>query len=458
MRIELEGRPLLGLAAALILGLTIPLHPANVLLALPLLWLYRNPWVRTGLGALLLIGLVLAPTPVSAIKEARSYEGAAVVVSTPKLYPDSTSFQLKVQDYHVRASMPGRPVVSRGDRLRVQGELRPPPPGLGTRYEMEQLHGRLNVRSYEVYARGPSLIRWAEGWRGSFMTFAEQTSPSSVATVLEALCFNAGSMLDAETSESLRRTGTFHIVSSSGMHVVILAVALMFALSNLPIARHWQLLAATVALAFYAMATGLNPPVVRAVLMALVGYGAYLIRREADLISALALSCVVYLLWQPASIYKVGFQLSFLIVFAFALFLRKSSGDRPEVWDAWMLRGRDVVRASFVASVSSAPVMAYHFGFVSMVGIFANLALAAVVAPVMILAMAAHVVSFLSLPVAQGAMVVVVQPLVGWMHFVLHWVSAPPWAVLNCPPYPAYWMIPVYAAGLLLWRPLVRQP
>lgn len=64
-------------------------------------------------------------------------------------------------------------------------------------------------------------------------------------------------------------------------------------------------------LVVYAIMCGMNPPVVRATIMALTILGAHHIGRERDWPTALSLAALVILLVNPFTLFNPGFQLSF---------------------------------------------------------------------------------------------------------------------------------------------------
>jgi competence protein ComEC len=457
MREELEGRPLLGLALALILGLALPQSWVMAPLVAGLAWVYRGRTVRIVLGCSLLLGLLISPRPVASFTEPAMLDLQATVCSAPKLYPDWTTFEACSADLRLAVGVPGQPFFAYGDRLHLTGLVRPLNDRNARLMRLEGIHGRMSAPAIERLRAGPAPFVWAEKWRRSFVQFSNRWLPAREAAAIQALTFNLPSMLDDEVRDELRRTGTMHIVSASGLHVMILAVGLMFALTRLPVPRGWQLLAAAGVLAFYAMATGMNPPVVRAVVMALVGWAAYLWGREPDLLSALGLAAAGYLLVEPEAVLRPGFQLSFLIVASFAIVLKPMRDDLPSVWAYGWHLVREWVRVSFVASMVSAPIVAYHFGMVSLTSIPANLLVAPVLTVVLLAALSAHLLAFLLPVLGVGLLATVVGPLVGWIYLVLDLLGSPSWAATATPVFPALLLLPLYIGLLLLWRPRVRM-
>ena len=98
--------------------------------------------------------------------------------------------------------------------------------------------------------------------------------------------FQLTSGLDSDDWHELRASGTTHIVSTSGLHVLIAGFALLFLLTKSDLPRPLQIVLLLVCLLLYGGAAGLRPPIIRAIVMIGVALSAYLFRKGVDLISA----------------------------------------------------------------------------------------------------------------------------------------------------------------------------
>ena len=120
--------------------------------------------------------------------------------------------------------------------------------------------------------------------------------------------------LDQEASERLRQGATFHVLAISGMHVAIIAWALI----------GWgrrrrgpvRVIITGLALWAYALMVGMQPPVERATLMISIGLIGPLIFRRSMSLNAVAFAAFIMLALKPSLIADPGFQLSFIAVAA----------------------------------------------------------------------------------------------------------------------------------------------
>lgn len=398
------------------------------------------------------LGLALAPREtLSSLRERSYFEGVVSIATVPRLFPDGSTCEVEGRSGRFSMWISGDRLYSLGDVVRVKGVLRPLAEGSDAYWHSRGVSARLQPGSIERLRGSGGVLAWGIRWRAAFVRFCRAALVPEAARVVDAVCFNVDGELDAETRVDLQRSGTTHIVSASGLHVLIFAFALQMALVALPIPRWMQLALLLAVLVLYAGATGFRPPVVRAVMMATVYALAYLVRREPDALSALSFAALAYLVLSPRSLQDVGFQLSFVTVFGLALFLRPAPMPRSP----WRRLGQglwDVARTSLTATLASAPLVAYHFGAVSLASIPANAMIAFALPPLMTTALAALAVSMVLPALAMGAMGWIVEPLTGWVLFVVSLFGGQPWSALEVPPFHPYWIVAYYLAWFALWR------
>jgi competence protein ComEC len=135
-----------------------------------------------------------------------------------------------------------------------------------------------------------------------------------VAGTLKAMLTGNRYFLDPQTTERLRESSTFHTLVIAGLHIGILAWALLGGRSALKRRKSWRVIICLLVLWAYAVMVGLAPPVTRATTMISVGLiGPLLFRRSAS-INTVALAAFLMLSLKPALVADPGFQLSFLAV------------------------------------------------------------------------------------------------------------------------------------------------
>jgi competence protein ComEC len=136
--------------------------------------------------------------------------------------------------------------------------------------------------------------------------------------MMEAILIGESGKLEKLWTDHFRRTGTYHALVISGLHISVLAAFLLFLLRLCFVPEFPALLTTCVAAWTYALVSGWTAPVVRAAggfTLYLIGRYFYRRRRLINLLCAVAL---VYLIWDPGQMFDASFQLSFLSVTAIA--------------------------------------------------------------------------------------------------------------------------------------------
>lgn len=134
--------------------------------------------------------------------------------------------------------------------------------------------------------------------------------------MMQAILIGETAGLQRAWTDGFRRTGTFHALVISGVHVTALAGVLLFLLRLCGMPELGALAATAAAAWLYALVSGLSAPVVRAA----GGFSLYLaarsLFRKTQVMNLLAAITIVYLLWDPYQLFDASFQLSFLSVAA----------------------------------------------------------------------------------------------------------------------------------------------
>lgn len=440
-RRELSYRPLLLMAVALCVGLTVARHPLNGLFLLPLLWA-RRPWpVALALG----LGLTLAPRPVEMLTQGRWIDGAARILSVPVESPQRVSAEVEVAGTRYRAYLPPETLASRGEVWRIRGKAEPLSEAMEGLRE-KGIVGVLKPVALSKRADGPLLWRAADGWRRGFASFARANLPMDQARWLNAFAFRINDF-DEEEIASLKATGTIHLIAASGLHVAALGMLLMGLVSILGLPRATGLVAVFGALVAFTMATGLHLPTVRAALAFAAGSAAYLARREADGLSSIALAALVYLPFDPPAVYSLGFQLSVTVVGMLVLWPRRRSEEPVRTVREWMIHhARDLVAVSLIAALAAEPILAWHTGDIGLLTVPTNVV---AVPPTM----GAVLLTFVLHPLHAGW----AMPAVGGLVEVARaTILAMPEIPITVPPFSPYLLVLWFVPWIAFWRPRAR--
>ncbi|MCP8938202.1 ComEC family competence protein [Alsobacter sp. SYSU M60028] len=268
--------------------------------------------------------------------------------------------------------------------------------------------------------------------------------------VAAALVTGKRGYIDEATNDALRGAGIYHVVSISGLHMILaagmvfwLVRALLACVPNLsqnwPI-KKWAALAAMVAGVGYNVFAGSEIATQRSLAMTLALLGAILADRPALSMRNLALAAVFVLLAEPETLLGPSFQMSFAAVAALIAIYEKpgGAGVDPEagafapfggsaaqavagpppgpaerlVRHAWTWVSGAVL-TTLVAEAATAPFSIYHFQRFNPYGVIGN---ALTLPLVSVIVMPAALVGAIAIPFGLDGPVWRVMGIgVGWM-------------------------------------------
>jgi competence protein ComEC len=248
---------------------------------------------------------------------------------------------------------------------------------------------------YWHYEKGPrpSFLQKAgiffEKLRNTIGEKLRANDASRETAVAVALITGDQAAIPKGTLTSMRVSGISHILSVSGLHIAMVAGAVFFVLRALMalwpwMALHWPIkkIAAGFAMAaavFYTLMCAAPVPAVRSMLMTGLVLLAVMVDRRALSMRLVAFAAFICLLFSPAALLDVSFQLSFGAVIALVAAFEKQENAlfrrfMDESW--WGKIGFYVVGSiltSLIASAATMPFILYYFQQVNWYGVLTNL-------------------------------------------------------------------------------------
>src|SRR5207248_2891430 len=130
------------------------------------------------------------------------------------------------------------------------------------------------------------------------------------ASFAKAVVVGSREDLDEDTRTAFVRTGTAHILAVSGFNVAIVALVISQLLRLIGIGkRHTRIPITMLAILAYALIVGLQPSVVRALIMVEVVLFATLIERIRNPLNIVSSAALINLMLRPFDLFDAGFQL-----------------------------------------------------------------------------------------------------------------------------------------------------
>jgi competence protein ComEC len=321
------------------------------------------------------------------------------------------------EPFRVAASLPRYPIIVPGDRVILEGRIRPRPDSPFGAYLLRiGAVGTLTTRTFTIEPAADDPVRRLESLRQGAADALARVLPEPEAGLAAGIIIGLRDHVDRDLAAAFTTAGVSHVVAISGWNIAIVAAAIAAMTGRL--GRRRRSVVTIVAIVAYVAFAGASPSVVRAALMA----GVVLLARESGragrATAALGWAATLLLVSDPNLIADAGFQLSSLATAGLIAW-----GTPLTNWIETVGRGRlpgwlaESLGVSLAAQAATLPIILVSFGRLAVLSPLVNLVVVPLVAP----AMAAGLVAL-----GGGAAVAVGAP-----HIVGAVAAAPGWVILR---------------------------
>lgn len=257
-------------------------------------------------------------------------------------------------------------------------------PGYADHLRRRGVVGELRVESarWTGRRRGGAWGAFDAIRRRASLTVADGLAPTSAA-LARGMVLGADEAIPLSVRDDFRDASLAHVLAVSGQNVLLLTVLAIPLLAALGLTYRARMPVLIALIAIYVPVAGAGPSIQRAGVMGVASLLALTLARPASRWYVLGLAACGTLLVNPLAVGDPGWQLSFAAVAGILLLASGIAGALaalPRVL-------ADGIALTVAATVATAPLIAHHFGAVSLAGIPANVVAMAVVAPIMWLGM-----------------------------------------------------------------------
>lgn len=282
----------------------------------------------------------------------------------------------------------GQPISSLGlgDRIEFTGFLdslwHPANPGSldFARYmRIHEVEGTVFLKD----SKGISVAAKSSGGVRSGLTkardFVEQKLtqglPPKAAGVIKGFVLGDTRDIEPSTYELFRKTGTLHLLAVSGANVAWVALMPILLLKLFYISLRGRYLAALTLVWIFVLLTDLQASVLRAAIMFTVWAASRVIYREISGLQSLGLCALFLLAVNPLWFFDIGFELSFLAVFALIFSFAEEEKYEKNWAKRWLIRPfRNNSKSSAAVFLLITPLLAYYFNQVAWTSLLVNVA------------------------------------------------------------------------------------
>jgi competence protein ComEC len=350
-----------------------------------------------------------------------------------------------------------------GDVVRLRGHLKLPPENEVFSYR--DYLDRQGIFAYMSdgkatrlpFSGGNPILRQVYAFKDSAIQHIYRLYPDPEASLLAGILLGNDNGMPASLQQAYKNTGTAHVIAISGFNIAIIAGLFVIFFSRMFGARKGAIFAVLGIVAF-TLLVGASASVVSAAIMSSLAIFARQVGRRQHGINTLSFTAAAMAIINPHTLWDVGFQLAFaatlgLILYAqpfqdafTGLLSRRLPGETAK-----KIAGpvAEYVLFTLAAQLTTLPIMAYHFGRISLVAIIANPFVLPVQPAVIVLAGLAMLLSFIYFPLGQVA-AWVAWPLAAYTNWAVEFFNRFPHGVIVLGEFSLLAVVSFYAILFLL--------
>jgi len=349
-----------------------------------------------------------------------------------------------------------------GDRVRVFGLLEAPP-------EFEDFSYRDYLARQSVYSQlrraQITFLKPEQGspfWNALFkfkhrsLTVLTQILPEPHAALLAGILLGVEANIPTDLKDAFSTTGTSHIVAISGFNIAIIA-GIFSSIANRLFGTQRGAIVAILAIAIYTLLVGASASVVRAAIMGSLALIAQRLGRRAFGLNTLSAAVIAMTLWNPFTVWDVGFQLSVAATLGLVLYADPLNASLIRALEKFLSHEKaqrlaDWLGESFTltlaAQLTTLPIIIYYFKRLSLISLLANFVILPAQPAVMIVGGLALLAGLFNLMVGQW-LAWVVWPFTAYTIAFVQFFAQLPAASIGLSEVTPWVVLALYA--LLIW-------
>ena len=288
-----------------------------------------------------------------------------------------------------------------------------------------------------------------ESFRFYLKQLIYQNAASPQREIMEAMTIGNQKAIPPDVRDNFNKTGTAHILSINGLHIGIIAASAFFFVflilkSSEYLMLRFSIIKLAAIAAFFmvlisAFIAGMEIPVLRSTLMALIFLIALISGKQKDLYNTLAGAALIILVVSPEALFDSSFQLSFIAVLALIYIAPRFSDlslKQLEHLPSW---GKSIIRYIYLSAVvcsavtvGTLPLIIYYSNRVSSITIIANLILVPLLGTLVLTICMFFILCAFFSPLAAGYCIKLASFFVQISVSIINKLGALPWSSFNC--------------------------
>jgi competence protein ComEC len=290
-----------------------------------------------------------------------------------------------------------------GDIISVEGKLKKPfstTSFLLFDYQKylarNEIYTILDLSAFEYIKSKPNIVKkFALAFQQDIIRKIDAYFKKPYADILKSLIIGDKSSLSQDIKNSFSDSGTMHILVVSGLHVGFISIIVLFLLKLIGLSLKKASLLSIPFIFFYAIATGANPPALRAAIMFSCIIFSLSLDREPLIYNSIALSALIILIFQPQQLFSASFQMSYGATIGIVYFYRDIFGLFQSIKSTILRFFCEVLSVTISVQLILIPVFMYYFDKVSIISFISNVIIVPLTGIILYLGIIFYILTFI---------------------------------------------------------------
>ncbi len=258
-----------------------------------------------------------------------------------------------------------------------------------------EIYTIFDVIAYEHIESSPNFIKkLAFALQKDIVEKINNYFKKPYADILKPIIIGDKSSIEEEVKNNFIDAGLMHILVASGLNVGFIGAIFLFIfkLSGLSIKK--ASLLSIPFIVIYVLATGANPPVLRAGIMFSCVLISLALDREPLIYNSLAFSALLILIFQPQQLFTASFQMSYIATLGIVFFYKYVFGLFSSIRNGFIKFLWATFSVTTSAQIVMIPVCMFYFGKISLISFLANVIIVPSIGFILALGIAFYIFTF----------------------------------------------------------------
>ncbi len=243
------------------------------------------------------------------------------------------------------------------------------------------------------------LIKVGISLRNRITKMVKLCVPKEQAALLNGMLIGYTEDMSEDMANAFSDAGLSHLTAVSGMNIAFIVFPLIFVFKKMRLSQRISNITIIGILIMFLFITGFSPSVARAVIMAVIILVGQLLKRETDIFTSISFALILLLIYNPYTLFDIGFQLSFGATLSLVLFYKYLKSKLDFKFLPSFIS--DILAATISAQMGVVLISAMYFNKISIISLLSNLLVVPLVEALTILGIVMVIIGQISIVPAE---------------------------------------------------------